>query len=675
MDQRENPARQVTPADHGIPPADHGAGRADRTDPAGPVDPGPEADVVLRPLRMGAARIAAGLWAERQRVNREVTIPEGAKRLKESGTWENLEIAAGTSTAAYRGPLFADSDLYKWLEAVGWEEGREPSDDLAGWRRDGAAALARAQEPDGYLNSYVRAHGRERFADLPWGHELYCAGHLMQAAVAQYRATGDDALLAVARRFADYLAATFGEDARHGVGGHPEIETALVELARATGTPAYGRLAAYFVDGRGRGLLETEHPRSYFSDRIPVREATTVEGHAVRALYLAAGAADVAAEDGDRELLRALETQWRHMVETKTYLTGGVGSRWEGEAFGEPYELPPDRAYCETCAAIASVQWSWRMLLATGEVRYADLIERTLFNAFLPGISLDGREFFYANALQVRAGAVGSESTGGRHPANGRQAWYSCACCPPNIMRLLSSLDHYLATGGGSGAGAGIQLHQYAAGTVETGVAGGAVAFDVATDYPWDGRVAIRMRETPDPEWTLSLRVPGWATGATATVNGTPVEEGIEPGSYLRLRRAWRADDHVVLTMPMEPRLTEPDPRVDAVRGCVAVERGPLVYCFELGDQPEGVAVEDLTLEPGSLRDERRPELLGGVTVVRASGRVHEPVAGGELPYRPRGAVPAPGRTAELVAIPYLAWANRGPGPMRVWIPATDTSR
>ncbi len=621
---------------------------------AGPVAPSDTAAATFRPLGLTASRITDGFWAERQRVNREVSIPQGAERLREAGNLDDLALAADLAAEGrvdpdrFRGPWFMDSDVYKWLEAVAWEQGREPSEQLAAEQREVTAAVAAAQLDDGYVNSYVQVKLGldQRYTKLDWSHELYCAGHLIQAAVAQHRATGDGALLEVATRFADHLVETFGPDRLDDVDGHPVIEMALVELHRETGDDRYLELARYTVEARGRGLVEKHgHDGTYFSDRLPVREQTTVEGHAVRAVYLAAGAADLATETRDAELLTALARQWRHMVDTKTYLTGGLGSRWEGEAFGDPYELPPDRGYCETCAAIGSVQWSWRMLLATGDAAYADLIERQLYNAFVPGYSLDGSAFFYVNALHVREGAHANDQ---RHPVLGRRPWFRVACCPPNIMRTLSQLAGYLATGDESG----VQLHQYATGTTRAATAGGTVELAVRTDYPWDGDVEVEVVDTPDDEWTLSVRVPGWAEGATLEAAGEKVDE-VRTGTYATVTRAWRRGDRVRLTLPVEPRLTAPHERVDAVRGCLAIERGPLVYCLEQPDHPD-VVLDDIRLVPGDMHSEHRADLLGGVPVVTATGRVG-------------------GRELELTAVPYLAWANRGTddgvGPMRVWVP------
>jgi DUF1680 family protein len=610
----------------------------------GPVRP--HVATVRQPLALSDIRITDGFWAERQRVNREVSIPLGGTRLRDAGNLADLQLAADfladpsrkPDPDAYAGPWFMDSDVYKWLEAVAWDLARVDSAALRAELDEFSAAVQAAQAADGYVNSYVQVTraGHDRYADLVMGHEHYCLGHLLQAAVAAHRLLGDCTLWQVALRAADHLVATFGPDANPGLDGHPIIEMALVELYRESGEQRYLDLAEHFVSSRGQGRLRGyQREPIYFSDRVPVRDARVPEGHAVRAVYLAAGASDVALERGDGELADALERQWRAMVDTKQYITGGLGSRWDGEAFGDPYELPPDVAYAESCAAIGAVQWAWRRLLATGEAHYADSIERLLFNGMISGVSLSGDAFFYVNTLQVRSDAVPDDH---RQPVNGRQPWFRVACCPPNIMRTLAQLGGYLATGGSDG----LQLHQYASAAVRA--AGRQVS--VRTDYPWDGQVAITVESTDDTEWTMSLRVPAWCDGAIVTDPAglvTPVGPG-----YAELRRRWHPGDEVVLELPMPVRLTAGHPRVDAVRGARAIERGPLVYAVEQVDRPDGAAVDDLVLpsaDPSRFTAEWRADLLGGCVVV-ADG--------------------------DVTAVPYCLWANREVGPMRVWLPVAE---
>ena len=633
---------------------------------SGPVAVSRSPHASLRPLRLGEVQITGGLWGDRQRLNREVLLPGAARHLEAAGNFDNLRAAAGHGSAPFRGPVFMDSDVYKWLEALGWELGRDDGEGLVRLADDAISLVAEAQDRDGYLNSYYQvAQPAARWSNLAHDHELYCAGHLIQAAVAHARGRGDERLLHVARRFADHIERVFIGSDRPGTPGHPEIEMALVELFRESEERHYLELAEYFVDQRGHRLLGPGHfGASYFQDEIPVREATTVRGHAVRALYLAAGVTDIYLETGETDLLAAIEAQWRDMTAAKLYLTGGLGAHHQDEAFGDPFELPPDRCYGETCAAIASVMWNWRMLLATGKARYADLLERTLYNGFLAGVALDGSGFSYVNPLQVREQHHDPVERGAR-----RQAWYEVACCPPNVMRLLASLQHYLI----STDGEGVQVHQYAPARVACGVADGRrVAFEMLTEYPWQGSVTLQIEEAPSERWTLSLRIPEWAGDASVVVNGEPVQ--VDPGAgYTRVARVWRAGDLVELDLPMPARLTEPHPRIDAVRGCVAIERGPLVYCTEKIDQPAQVGIDDLGIDPSApLRADRVQQPLHGAIAVKAEG-VQAPAgswprSGPYGDYRPAGAASELERV-ELTAIPYALWGNRGDGAMRVWIP------
>ena len=636
--------------------------------------PGRSSAAVLRPIHAGDVSIGGGLWAERQRVNREVTIPYGFEQLERAGNFENLRLAAGASEAAYAGlpHPFMDSDVYKWLEAAAWEVGRSPSPALEAMADRAIELVAAAQDADGYLDTYYQVlRPAPRFTELPMGHELYCAGHLIQAAVAHARATDRTDLLDVAVRLADHVDGVLGPAGRPGVCGHPEIEMALVELYRLTGRERYLALATCFLDRRGHGLLGPGlFGPAYYQDERPVREARTVTGHAVRALYLACGVTDAFLETGERALLDAAVAQWEDMVGTRMYLTGGVGSHHRDESFGDPYELPPDRAYCETCAAIAGVMWSWRLLLATGEARYADLIERTLYNGFLAGVSLDGRRFFYVNPLQVREGHHVPKN---RRGAAERQEWFGCACCPPNVMRLLSTLEHYLATT----AAHAVQLHQYVPGTLRVALEGGdVVELETVTDYPWSGRVEVIVVATGRGPWSLALRVPEWCRGASLTAGGERRRD-LPAGAYATVSRAWQPGDRAVLELPMPARLTEPHPAVDAVRGCLAIERGPLVHCLEQVDAPAGVALADVAVvRGGDLREGFRHDLLGGVVTVRADGLAMGPHRAPGWPYRDVSCADPPrqARPVTLTAVPYFAWANRAPGPMRVWVPGAPRS-
>jgi DUF1680 family protein len=618
------------------------------------VAPTASARVRLRPIDARGVVIRDGLLADRQRVNREVTLLRGAEELERSGTLDNLRIAAGRASGERRGMVFSDSDVYKWLEAIAWELGREPSAELERLARETTELVAAAQDPDGYLNTWCQVVDPAwRWTDLEMGHELYCAGHLIQAGVASARTTGDTALLTVARRFADLIDQVFGKGTETRTDGHPEVELALVELYRQTGRRRYLQLADSLTARRGYGMFAGgRFDLDYYQDADPVRHTRSIVGHAVRALYLAAGVTDIYAETGDEALLASMLRQWDDLSAAKTYLTGGIGSRHHGEAIGDPYELPPDRAYCETCAAIASIMWNWRMLLVTGESRFADLLERTLYNGFLSGLSLDGKSFFYTNPLQSRNGER-------------RHRWNPVACCPPNVMRLVASLHHYLATV----TDAGIQLHQYASSTIRAAVpAAGPVELTVETSYPWSGTVAVEVVSSTDAAWTLSLRIPTWAR--VAILEGEPVA----PGGYAALTRRWRAGDRVVLEIDVSPRLTTPNPRIDAIRGCLALERGPVVYCLEELDLPTGVELADVALDPAAEPvDSGSVAQLGGVPAVTLKGVVRDLDGWQKTEYRDVHALPAaaPASPARLLAVPYFAWANRDAGGMRVWIPET----
>jgi DUF1680 family protein len=622
----------------------------------------------LQPIVDGAVEIDGGFFGARRRVNREVTIPYGMKMLEESGTLENFRIAAGTSRAAYRTPQFRDSDLYKVLEAIAWERAHGPDSAQESFFDSSVDMIGRAQQPDGYVNTYVQVvlEGR-RFGDPAMGHELYCAGHMIQAAVAdtRTRAGGGGDFADIATRFAALLVDVMPGEQRQFVPGHPEIETALVELYRTNGDAQLVGLAADLIGRRGRGTLSWRNfGPSYFQDDVPFDDAMTVRGHAVRALYLLAGATDLYTETCREQLRAPILAQWGDMVSAKTYLTGGVGSRHEGESFGDRYELPPDRAYCETCASIASIMWNWRMLLVTGDAAHADLIERTLYNGFLAGLGLDGTSFFYVNPLHAREPLA-------------RQTWYECACCPPNVMRLLASLEHYVATRTEDG----VQLHQYLGGAVRAGEGAEALELALSTAYPYEGAVAIRVGAAPASGREIALRIPAWAADASCAVNGRSVDVEPDEKGYLRLRKEWSPGDEVVLELPLRPRAVAAAEEVDAARGCVAFERGPLAYCLEGIDLPPGVELRavsvDATTRP---REETGFDICGDpVVALRLDGRVRaRPPRPGWPYFEPgqegsdAGADTAADGPAELRATPYYAWGNRGATTMRVWIPRSD---
>ncbi|GAA5028725.1 glycoside hydrolase family 127 protein [Actinopolymorpha pittospori] len=633
----------------------------------GPVVPTAQACAVERPLGVPDVRITGGPWARWQTVNRDVSFPLGLARLESEGNFGNLRLASGETTGEFRSPVFMDGAVHKMLEAAAWEVVREPNDRLEVFLTQAGELLERAQQDDGYLNSYYQVvRVGERYTQLDRSHEIYLGGLLALAGVARVRGGGEGALPRVARRFADHLVETFLHSDGPGFDGHPGAELAFVELYRLTGETAYLDYARKMVEDRGHGMLGKGHGGlRYFQDHQPVREAETVVGHAVRAMYLEAGIVDLYLETGDRTLLDASVRRFDDMVATKMSIIGGIGSRHRGEAFGDGYELPPDRAYNESCAAFAAIFWCWRLLLATGEGRYADLLERLLFNAFAASTSLDGSRFFYVNPLQRREDHFEADDPGRRCE------WFACPCCPPNIMRLVSSLGHYLATTNADG----IHLHQYAASEIHAPVGDGEVVLTVDTDYPWSGSVAVEVRETPAGEWTLGLRVPGWCDSARLVVAGEEVDATSDTQGYVRLTREWREGDKVSLDLDMPARLVRPDRRIDALRGCVALERGPLVYCFEQVDQPAGVALPDLVVpSEAAVRVVDHPDhpVLGRtVTVEVAAGVLPVPAATG-LPYTSAPAPTDPAEPTTAVAVPYFQWDNRDGGGMRVWLPELE---
>ncbi len=548
----------------------------------------------------------------------------------------NFDLAAaGQLPQGRRGRIFSDSEVYKYLEAVSWEIGRSGDEALEQRLQALVARVGAAQEADGYLGTAFGRPGQPpRWSDLEWGHELYCVGHLCQAAVARERTRpgAEDGLLLIARRAADLICQVFGVGGIPSVCGHPGIEPALVELARVTGEPRYLEQAALFVERRGRGSLpDIEWGRSYFQDDVPVREAPILRGHTVRAGYLAAGAVDVAVETGDTELLDALAAQWDATVARRTYLTGGQGSHHQDEAFGDDWELPPDRAYSETCASVGSVMFSWRLLLSRADPRYADLIERTLYNVVATSPSSDGTAFFYANTLhQRRAGTPGADSQVSiRASSSLRAAWFEVSCCPPNVARTLAALNTYLATVDETG----LQIHQYAPCTIRTQLPGGRpVAVEVETDYPHDGLIRVRVTGDADQPWTLTLRVPSWAApGASLAcmpIDGPQAVETVGPGSAA-VRRAFRNGDLVELRLPVQPRITDD--------------------------------VAQVRLDPS-----QPPRLLGDDVIVTVRRTVPST---GDWPYRTDLADPLlPGRIPVRLS-PYHEWAERGPTTMRVWLP------
>lgn len=557
--------------------------------------------------------------------------------------------------------MFWDSDFGKSIETAAYALNRERNEKLEAMVDEVVEAYGRLQQEDGYLNSwYIRIEPGKRWTNLRDKHELYNAGHLIEGAVAYYHATGKRRFLDIMCRFADHIGQVFGpgEGQLKGYPGHPELELALVRLARATGEQRYLDLARFFVDQRGQqpsyfdeeARARGEEPGDFHFGTLeycqahkPVREQDAVVGHAVRAAYLYAGMADVATEFADDSLTGALNRLWSHLVDRNLYITGGFGPSARNEGLTFDYDLPNESAYAETCASVALVFWASRMLGRGPNGEYADIMEQALYNNSLAGLSLDGTQFFYDNPL---------ESRGDHH----RWTWHRCPCCPPNISRLIASVGTYFY-----GVSADeIAVHLYNSGTAEIGLESGIVNLTQTTGYPFDGDVEIGVDAAEVQSFTLSLRVPGWAAGYELSVNGAPVSLQTENG-YLRLSREWQPGDKVSLKLDLTPRRIFANPKVTPDQGRVALMRGPLVYCMEEVDN--GGDLNSIILPDDARIDTERSDILGGITRLTALA-CRESWAGNAL-Y----AETAPARQkARITAIPYYAWDHREAGAMLTWI-------
>ncbi|MBN1304681.1 MAG: glycoside hydrolase family 127 protein [Anaerolineales bacterium] len=647
---------------------------------SGPVDNTQSIVSKLKVLSNGSIHIKDGFWAHRQEINRCISLKHGYAMLNKAGNLHNLKAAARMGSGEHLGRNFSDETVYKWLEGVAWEIGREPDRELQQMADEVITIIAKAQFPDGYLNSYYQVMEPEnRWKDLDFGHELYCAGHFIQAAVAFKRAVDDGRLLQVAVRLADHIESVFGPGKKEGTSGHPCIEMALLELFRTTGHKRYLTLAQFFLDQRGKKKMKGmgANGPEYHQDHVPVRGAKEVAGHAVRQAYLATAIADAYMETGETAMLETAQRLWNDMVHGKMYITGGIGARYDGESFGEDYELPTDQCYCETCAAIGNFFWNWRMLLISGESRYADLMEKLIYNGILSSPGLNGTSYFYVNPLMLRSGQYVRLSTNPSEesdaPISGRPEWHSVACCPPNVMRLLSSLQAYFVTQDTRG----IQIHQYGNFNISTTTEDfGSIALTAQSEYPWHGSVNIRILNSDEQPWKLSLRIPGWCRNYTVKVDGRLEEPKLNNG-YASIQRSWKAGDTVEIKFIMHPVTLEPDPRIDAIRGCIALQHGPVLYCLEGSDQPS-INLLDVKVDPSSkITSHWREELLEGITTLELDGYLPERLdwQQEETLFRPvkrDNKKPLSGKKVTLTAIPYFAWGNRGLNSMRVWIPRTD---
>lgn len=609
----------------------------------------------LKNVPVRAVSLADGFWTARRKANLERSIPSLLELLEQHGVIDNFRRLTGRKQAPRRGPLYTDSDIYKWMEAVAFVL---QSQDEPQWRATFdklTEEILAAQEPSGYLNTYyVEERRKLRFQEMHRGHELYCLGHLLQAAIAYYRATGGRRLLEGGIRFVNYLAENFGPNKQPLLTGHPELEMALVELYRITADKRHLELAGYLLRGEGERLKLTPQQMVYLFSGKPFTARTRLEGHAVRAMYACCGATDYYMETGETAYANALETLWQDLVRHKMYVTGGVGSRAQGEAFGEPYELPNRLAYTESCAAIGNLMWNWRMLAARAEARFADVLERALYNGVNSGMSLSGDLYCYRNPLEHTGDAADRI----------RNPWYDTTCCPPNLERILASLPGYFY----STSQEGLWVHLYHAGVLDWSLADGSrVRITQRTGYPWQGDVELVVEPERPAEFTLFLRIPGWCREVSLTVGGQPTPA--RAGEYARLRRKWQPGDRVQLKLSMTPRLVRANPLVAENVGKVAVERGPLVYCLEQVDHPND-SIFDLLLDPSAgFSEEFRPDLLGGVVVLKHRGRAWRTPLKDEPLYAPWPGPARTTRTAELTLIPYYTFHNRGVTAMRVWIP------
>ena len=642
------------------------------------------ADYPIKPVAFTAVHLNDEFWAPRIEINRTASIPSAFEQCELTGRVALFDRAAavlrGDNTVDKRPPgyPFDETDLYKVIEGASYSLSVTADPKLDAYVDGVIAKIAAAQEPDGYLyttrtidpKNPHRWAGSERWVlERDDSHELYNLGHLFEAAVAHHLATGKRTLLEVAIKAADLLVNTFGPGKRTTWPGHQITEMALVKLYRVTGKQAYLDLAKFLLDERGPGPFpsgERANPRglNYNQAHLKVIEQSEPVGHAVRAVYMYSGMADVAAVTGDQAMRAAGKRIWDYLITSKLYLTGGIGASGSGEAFGQPYELPNMTAYNETCASVGMDFWNHRLFLLEGDSKYLDVMERTLFNGLLSGVSLDGKTFFYPNPLE----------SNGQHA---RQEWFGVACCPGNITRFMPSVPGYLyATRGDA-----VFVNLFARGTARIDLPGGAVAIDQDTRYPWDGAVKMTIKPERARRFAINVRIPGWARNepvpsdlyrftdeidvppATVRVNGAPVSMTLDQG-FVTIDRTWSAGDVLTLELPMPVRRVESNPQVMANRNRVALQRGPIVFAAEWPDNPNG-KVRNIVLPDGNaLGSEFRRDLLNGVQVItgRAVG----------LAYDAKGAV----RRSEqpFMAIPYATWANRGRGQMAVWLARSDAA-
>ena len=627
-------------------------------------------------------------WSPYIRLVKDVVLPyqwdvlnDRVSDAEPSHAVKNFNIAAGNEEGDFYGFVFQDTDIAKWLETVAYSLVISPDPELERTADEMIDLIAKAQQPDGYLNNYytIKAPGL-RWNNLREAHELYTAGHFIEAAVAYYTATGKRKLLDVLIRLADYIDTTFGPEPEklHGYPGHQEIELALVRLYHVTGEERYLRLSQYFLDERAKEPfyfdLERQRPefkvvfqdmkdlgRSYAQAHLPVREQSTAEGHSVRAVYMYSAMADVARETGDDDMLAACRRLWQNITTRRMYITGGIGSTSVGEAFTFDYDLPNDTMYTETCASVGLVMFAHRMLLIEEDRRYSDVMEQALYNNLLSGMSQDGTSYFYVNPLEVWPEAS-EKSPIKKHVKATRPKWYACACCPPNLSRLLTSLGQYIYTVRDNA----LFAHLYISGEAEIELNGQPIKLTQQTSYPWDETVTLSLNMEQDTEATIGFRIPGWCRSTTLSVNDEAIElneRAVQQG-YAKITRLWKDGDSIELTFSMPVEIMQANPKVRADIGKVAIMRGPVVFCLEEIDNGDNLPAIALP-QDAKLSASYDDELLGGTVVIKGEAMRIDDSAWDDALYRPVDERLTP---ATITAIPYGLWGNRKPGEMLVWL-------
>lgn len=634
------------------------------------------------PIAFTDARWTEGFWAKKIRNCEEAMLPYMGELLcgDVGHALNNFKIAAGLAEGEHKGMFWHDGDFYKWLEAAVSVYAHNGDAALIQQVDEHIAIIAKAQEPDGYLQTQIQLRPEvDRYENRKY-HEMYNTGHLLIAACAHHTVTGRENFLDIAVRHADLLYTIFyPETKQFGRFGFNQTQImGLVTLFRNTKDEKYLRLAERFINRRGTFTVE-HHPTTagypigdMVQERTPLRESDEAVGHAVLALYYYAGAADVYAETGEQALVDALDKLWANVTEKKMYVTGAVGQTHYGastnrdkieEGFIDAYMMPNMTAYNETCANLCNAMFSYRMLGIHGEAKYADIIELVLYNSGLSGISTSGKEYFYANPLRMIDGARDYNNHENATETPEREPYLECFCCPPNLVRTVAKVSGWAY----SLTEKGLAVNLYGGNELRTQLkSGGVIALKQETNYPWEGDVRLIIENSSLGPWELKLRIPGWATGAGIKVNGSRVDEVLHPGNYLSLTRDWQAGDIVTLDFPMEVQLLEGHPRIEEVRNQVAVKRGPIVYCVESPDLPKDTSILDVYLPaPQEWKPEYKAEFLGGVTTINAEVLLRKQAT--DLMYTPAGRPEWEKLTTQL--IPYYAWSNRGKSEMTVWLP------